>query len=331
MAARGAAPHDALAGGALALLPLPRRVRALGAALVLPLLLPPPARPPWGRVEALAVDVGQGGAVLLRTATHTLLYDAGPQYGPEADAGGRVLRPLLRSLGERRLDLLLLSHRDADHIGGAETLLEAVPVDLLSSSLEPEHPLLALAARRGVPKRRCADGQRWEWDGVGFEMLHPAAGAGDRASDVRVRPNALSCVLQVRERGGPAPPRVLLLAGDIEREQEAALVARHGAHLASDVLLVPHHGSKTSSSPAFIDAVAPRVAVVQAGYRNRFGHPAPAVLQRYRERGIEVVENARCGAWRLSSAGASCWRAVAPRYWQDAPSSPASGSATDGP
>jgi competence protein ComEC len=169
----------ALAGGALALLPLPRRVRALGAALVLPLLLPPPARPPWGRVEALAVDVGQGGAVLLRTATHTLLYDAGPQYGPEVDAGGRVLRPLLRALGERRIDLLLLSHRDADHIGGAEALLEALPVERLSSSLEPAHPLLALAARRGVSRRPCADGQRWEWDGVGFELLHPPAGAGE--------------------------------------------------------------------------------------------------------------------------------------------------------
>ena len=310
----------ALAGGALALLPLPRRVRALGAALVLPLLLPPPARPPWGRVEALAVDVGQGGAVLLRTATHTLLYDAGPQYGPEVDAGGRVLRPLLRALGERRIDLLLLSHRDADHIGGAEALLEALPVERLSSSLEPAHPLLALAARRGVSRRPCADGQRWEWDGVGFELLHPPAGAGERAvADSRPRPNALSCVLQVREGGDPAP-RVLLLTGDIEREQEAALLARHGTRLASDVLLVPHHGSKTSSSPAFIDAVAPRVAVVQAGYRNRFGHPAPAVLQRYRERGIEVVENARCGAWRLSPAGAGCWRTVAPRYWQDTPS-----------
>jgi competence protein ComEC len=188
-----------------------------------------------------------------------------------------------------------------------------------------------VAARRGVPQRPCAEGQRWEWDGVGFEVLHPVATAGARvAADARARPNALSCVLQVRERGVPAP-RVLLLTGDIEREQEAALVARHGQHLSSDVLLVPHHGSKTSSTPAFLDAVAPRVAVVQAGYRNRFGHPAPVVLQRYRERGIELVENARCGAWRLSPDGAACWRAVAPRYWQDAPAAPAAETPTDGP
>jgi competence protein ComEC len=308
-----------LAGGALALLPLPRRVRALALALVLPLVLPPPSRPPWGRVDAMAVDVGQGGAVLIRTATHTMLYDAGPQYGSESDAGDRVLLPLLRALGERRLDVLMLSHRDTDHIGGADALLDALPVETLSSSLEPGHPLLARAARHGVAARRCGDGQRWQWDGVDFELLHPDAARFERAAaSPRLQSNTLSCVLQVRERARSAP-RVLLLPGDVERAQEGALVTRHGRRLASDVLLVPHHGSKTSSSAAFLDAVAPRVAVVQAGYRNRFGHPAPVVLQRLRERGIEVVQNADCGAWRLSAGVASCWRAVAPRYWRAEP------------
>lgn len=308
-----------LAGGALALLPLPRRARALALALVLPLVLPPPSRPPWGRVDALAVDVGQGGAVLLRTATHTLLYDAGPRWGPESDAGDRVLVPLLRALGEHRLDLLLLSHRDTDHVGGADALLDALPVEALASSLEPGHPLLARAARNGVAARRCGDGQRWRWDGVEFELLHPDAADFERAAaSPRRRSNALSCVLQVRERAASAS-RVLLLPGDLEREQEAALVVRHGARLASDVLLVPHHGSKTSSSAAFLDAVAPRVAVVQAGYRNRFGHPAPVVLQRLRARGIEVVQTADCGAWRLAAGAATCWREVAPRYWRAEP------------
>ena len=311
-----------LLGGALLVMPLPWRLRALGLPLVLPLLLPPVDRPPPGRFETVVVDVGQGTAVLVRTAGHLLLYDAGPQYTPEADAGQRVLLPLLRARGEHAVDLLVLSHRDLDHVGGAASLMKALPVRQLSSSLETFHPLRALLPTH----QRCDAGQRWNWDGVHFEMLHPLSAEHPPPGLLPARPNALSCVLRVTDASG----RSLLLTGDIEAAQEAALVARAAAGsgppqqspvLKSEVLLVPHHGSRTSSSPAFLEAVAPRVALVQAAYRSRFGHPAPDVVARYEARGIEVLRTDRCGAWswRSDEAQGRCERADRPRYWMTRP------------
>jgi len=308
----------ALLGAALALLPLPWHVRVLGLPLVLPLLAPATPRPAEGAFELVAVDVGQGTAVLLRTANRTLLYDTGPQYSRETDAGERVLVPLLRALGERRLDTLMLSHRDTDHVGGASTLLRTLPVGRLSSSLEPAHPLLAMAAARGAEVQPCQAGQRWDWDGVTFELLHPGAELLARTGLEKTKSNALSCVLLVSGRWAGRAQRALL-TGDIEREQELALVSGLGRAISAEVLVVPHHGSKTSSSAAFLDAVGPRVAVVQAGYRNRFGHPAPEVMARYAERGIAVIDSPSCGAWRFGSGGESCWRAVAQRYWHHRP------------
>ena len=327
-----------LLGGALLVMPLPWRLRLLGLPLMLPLLAPQVDRPPPGRFETVVVDVGQGTAVLVRTAGHLLLYDAGPQYTPEADAGQRVLLPLLRARGERAVDLLVLSHRDLDHVGGAASLMKALPVRQLSSSLEAFHPLRALLPAH----QRCDAGQRWEWDGVRFEMLHPSADEHPPPGLLPARPNALSCVLRVSDAAG----RSLLLTGDIEVAQEAALVARAGARsgagsgagwgevsdpapagagsvspLASEVLLVPHHGSRTSSSPAFLEAVAPRVALVQAAYRSRYGHPAPDVVARYEARGIEVLRTDRCGAWswRSDQDQGRCERQTRPRYWRTVP------------
>lgn len=298
-----------LFGAVLLVLPLPWRLRLLCVPLALPLLMPVVPRPPPGRFELLAADVGQGTAVLVRTRHHALLYDTGPPYGPESDAGQRVLLPLLRARGDTPLSLLVLSHRDVDHVGGARSLLEAGVAPRLLSSLEDGHALLALA----VAPRRCEAGQRWDWDGVRFEVLHPTASDHGRVD----KPNGLSCVLRVSGLSGS-----VLLTGDIEREQEARLVASARDSLRSDVLVVPHHGSKTSSTAAFLDAVAPRVAVVQAGYRNRFGHPAPAVVARYRERGIVVVDSPHCGAWRwpVGEQGQGvCQRDAARRYWHHAP------------
>jgi competence protein ComEC len=292
-----------LLAGALAVLPLPWRLRAVALPLMLPLLWPAVARPGEGQFELVAADIGQGTAVLVRTSSHLLLYDAGPRYSPEADAAGRVLLPLLRARGEHRVDLLMLSHRDADHVGGAAALLTALPVAALSTSLAADHPLLA----RGLPHRRCADGQSWDWDGVRFELLHPPAGEHDGGT----KPNAVSCVLRVQGRD-----RSALLTGDIEAAQEAALLQRHGPRLRADMLLVPHHGSRTSSTPPFVDAVQPSVAVVQAAYRSRFGHPAPAVQARFDERGIAFVRSDACGAWTLPAAGPPrCERESARRYW----------------
>jgi competence protein ComEC len=293
-----------LLGGAVLLLPLPWRLRLLGLPLLLPLLAPPVPRPAPGQFEVVAADVGQGTAVLLRTRHHLLAYDAGPRYTAEADAAQRVLLPLLRARGESRIDLLMLSHRDIDHVGGAASLLAQWPVAAMASSLSDAHPLRAA----GVAHRRCSAGQSWDWDGVRFELLHPLD--GDYLPSARS--NALSCVLRVQGQGG----RSLLLTGDIEAAQEAALLARQGLGLRSQVLLVPHHGSRTSSSEAFIGAVAPGTAVVQAGYRSRFGHPAPEVLARYRALGVDVQRSDRCGAWTWDARGvASCQREAAARYW----------------
>lgn len=297
-----------LLGGGLAVMPLPWRLRLLALPLLLPLLAPPLERPPPGGFELVAADVGQGTAVLVRTANHLLLYDTGPRYTPEADAGGRVLLPLLRARGERVIDRLVLSHRDSDHVGGAATLLAALPVREIVSSLEEGHPLRSA----GVPHERCLAGGSWRWDGVDFEWLHPLPADYARA----LRPNALSCVLRIAAGG-----RVVLLTGDIEAAQEAALVARAGAApgrapLEAQLLLAPHHGSRTSSSAGFLDAVAPQVALVQAAYRSRFGHPAPDVLRRYAERGSAVVRSDRCGAFTLQADGGTrCERWTARRYW----------------
>lgn len=293
----------AMAGGLLLVQRLPWAIRALSLPLLLPALLWQAPRPAVGSFELLAADIGQGNAVLVRTATHALVYDAGPRYGLDSDAGHRVLVPLLRAMGER-IDTVVISHRDNDHSGGAEAVLTMQPDATLLSSIEDTHPLQAV--RQAT---RCVAGQSWNWDGVRFDVLHPRA--GDYAGTPK--PNAVSCVLRITGAQASA-----LLAGDIEQAQEARLVAE-GHDLRATVLLVPHHGSKTSSSGALLDSVQPSVALVQAGYRNRFGHPAAPVVQRYLDRDVRVVETSVCGAARWSSATptkVACEREHAMRYWQ---------------
>ncbi|MFO1340641.1 MAG: DNA internalization-related competence protein ComEC/Rec2 [Burkholderiaceae bacterium] len=317
-----------LLGGAVLVLPLPWRARLAGLPLLLPLLWPAVPRPAPGHFELLAADVGQGSAILVRTAGHLLLHDTGPRYATDSDAGQRVLLPLLHARGERRIDMLVLSHRDSDHVGGAPALLAGLPVAELRTGLEPGHPLRHATGPQGqpVPHLDCEAGQRWDWDGVHFEVLHPDAGAWHAG----LKPNAMSCVVRVVDAAG----RSALLTGDIEADGEQALVDRLGPALHSDILLVPHHGSQTSSTAAFLAAVQPQQAVIQVGYRSRFGHPHPAVMARYVAAGIAVVRTDHCGAWRWGDDGAWCTRAVRRRYWHwvDALPSPAGGAvvATDG-
>jgi len=291
-----------LGGGLLMVMRLPVSMRLLGLPLFLPLLMWQSPRPVPGEFELLAADVGQGNAVLVRTAHRSLLYDTGPRYGRDSDAGQRVLVPLLRALGER-LDTLVLSHRDSDHTGGAAAVLAMQPGVVVRGSIEAAHPLQALA-----PVRPCVAGERWTWDGVDFAILHPA----EADPEGFTRPNALSCVLRVTNGRAAA-----LLTGDIEQVQESALAAR-APDLRADLLLVPHHGSRTSSSAALLDAVRPRIALIQAGWRNRFGHPASEVLARLYERGIAVFDSPRCGAafWSSEAPGElRCHRQEARRYW----------------
>ncbi|APW43364.1 DNA internalization-related competence protein ComEC/Rec2 [Rhodoferax saidenbachensis] len=290
-------------GGMALVFPWSWPMRLLGLPLLLPVFLWQAPLPPEGQFELLAADVGQGNAVLVRTAHHALLYDAGPRYSLESDAGHRVLVPLLQAL-HTRLDTLVLSHRDADHVGGAQAVLAMQPQATLLSSIEPEHPLQVLR-----PAQRCVAGQQWRWDGVDFAVVHPRAEDYDRQG----KPNALSCVLRISSGAHTA-----LLVGDIEQAQEARLIADSADLLHSDVLLVPHHGSKTSSSAAFLDAVAPQFALMQSGYRNRFGHPAASVLQRYQERSIVVHDSPHCGAMRWQSwnpQNVACTRESSQRYW----------------
>ncbi|MBK6568847.1 MAG: DNA internalization-related competence protein ComEC/Rec2 [Burkholderiales bacterium] len=289
-------------GGVALVLPWQWSMRLLGVPLLLPVLLWRAPVPAAGQFELLAADIGQGNAVLVRTANHALLYDAGPRYSLESDAGHRVLAPLLQAL-QVRLDTVVLSHRDMDHVGGASAVLTQQPQATVISSIEADNPL---QTQRAI--QRCVAGQHWEWDGVAFDILHPQ----DADYDTPAKSNAMSCVLRISNGAQTA-----LLVGDIEQPQEARLMEQ-GANLKATVLLVPHHGSKTSSSGVFLDAVAPQTAIVQSGYRNRFGHPAPVVLERYQERSITVVDSPHCGAYTWQSWQAqngACMRVQGLRYW----------------
>jgi len=292
--------------------------RAAGMALLLPAFALPAPAPVPGEAWITTLDVGQGLAVLVRTAGHVLLYDAGPAYGPESDSGGRVILPFLRAEGVTRLDAMILSHRDLDHIGGAQSVLEGSEVGVLRTSLARDDALHAFA----VQSRRCAGTDAWEWEGVRFALLHPLPEDYLR----RRRANDLSCVLRVSTGA-----RAMLLTGDIERAAEALLSERaakgklgsaeRGSALRADVLLAPHHGSQTSSSEALITAVSPRSVVVAAGYRNRFGHPNDKVLARYRSHGAAIARTDLDGAVtvRLDAAGARIERERLrrPRYWRE--------------
>ena len=247
------------------------------------------------------------------TARHVLVYDAGPRFGDAADAGERIVVPFLRATGITRIDTLVLSHADSDHSGGALSLMRAVPVNAVVSSLPDDHPIL-LHAGPSVRRTRCAAGMRWTWDGVTFTLLHPRPNHYDEPAR---KSNDVSCVLRL-----DAGERRLLLTGDIEAPSEADLLAQ-GAELAADVLVVPHHGSRTSSTTDFVAAVSPSIAIVAAGYRNRFGHPRADVLARYRRAGAAHVRTDLAGAITLSlepgvAPLAQGERDRRRRYWYDA-------------
>ena len=347
--------------GAMVLaLPLPWNLRCMGMPLLLALGVWRPPVPPLGQFELIAADIGQGNAVLVRTHKHTLLYDAGPRYSLDSDAGQRVIVPMLQA-GVTRLDRLMLSHRDSDHVGGAASVLAIHPHADVWSSLEAGHVLL-----QGRENTRCQAGQSWDWDGVRFSVLHPAPEV--YSAQIVPRPNTVSCVLRVQAgarsqvtsdatqamlqgavQGNDLPDkraknetaqafdqagrhhRSALLVGDIEKAQESQLLERAAADpwhaaLVADLLLVPHHGSKTSSSAEFLAAVHPQTAVVQAGYRNRYGHPAPMVVRRYADLAqsyapdtpLQWLDTPHCGAFLWQSwqpTNSQCARKSLQRYW----------------
>jgi competence protein ComEC len=289
------------------LLPRGFPARWLGLPACLPMFLLLPIAPGQGELRVAVLDVGQGLAVVTQTAHHTLLYDAGPRYSADADSGSWIVMPFLRGAGISRLDGFIVSHDDVDHSGGALSVLDTVPVGWFASSLPAGHEILAEAPQ----SRRCFAGQTWQWDGVRFDMLHPT---WESYGVEKFKDNYRGCVLKVSSANGN-----LLLPADIERDAEAELLKLQPDALPTDVLVVPHHGSKTSSTEEFLHQVHPSIAIFTVGYRNRFGHPKPEVVQRYREMNSRLYRSDDDGAVLLNFTGAgigiSTWRQTLPRYW----------------
>ncbi|MFQ5642969.1 MAG: DNA internalization-related competence protein ComEC/Rec2 [Thiogranum sp.] len=262
-------------GIAVILMPAALRLAPAGIMLLLPLFWLQPERPLRGDVWFTLLDVGQGLAAVVETRKRVLVYDSGAAFRSGFNTGDAVLIPYLVTRGYRHVDRLVVSHADNDHSGGAQALFKRMDVFSIHSG-EP-------GAIDWARSQQCAAGQRWTWDQVRFEYLAPA-GAG--------KGNNNSCVLRIETAGG----RVLLLPGDIERGVERQLVADYAPQLAAHVLVAPHHGSRTSSTAAFVDAVRPDYVLFPVGYRNRFGFPVTDVVARYRRAGARILDTARSGA-----------------------------------
>ena len=302
----------ALLGGLWLLLPYGFPARSLGVWLFVPLLWVVPQRPEAQAARVTVLDVGQGLAVHVQTAQHDLLYDTGPRYGPDSEAGTRVVWPYLRAQGVRHLERLVISHQDDDHAGGAMALLAQLPVSRVLSSLPLTHPVMTQA----VEAEHCLQGQAWQWDGVRFELLHPEPGqyvaSGKRSND-------LSCVLKITTPGAS-----LLLPGDIEKRSERALLHHAPDALRADIVLAPHHGSRTSSSEDFVAAVAAQSVIFAVGHGNRFGHPREEVVARYVTLGARGYRTDEAGALhftlparRTDKLPITSERQLRPRYWHE--------------
>lgn len=290
-------------GVILLIAPTGKSQRLLGVMLMLPLLFGQRPAPAEGAFWFDMLDVGEGLAIVVRTKDYTLVYDAGPSFSSGFDTGQAVILPWLRRQGIRQIDTMMISHGDNDHIGGANSLLEGIPVSQVLSSV-PE---------RFESASECQGGSRWQWNGVRFEILHPP-------DPWPFDGNNGSCVLRVSNSS-----HSVLITGDIESMAEFRL-RKAIPKLEADVLVVPHHGSRTSSSEAFIRAVAPRYALVSTGFRNRFGFPRPDITERYENLGVPVLNTAEEGGVRIQfpeDRGGGIpvgYLDAHRRYWYSAPS-----------
>ncbi len=291
----------AVLGTLLLLAPAGVPGRWLGVLFLLPLLLVRPAPPVAGALWFTLLDVGQGLSAVVQTRHHTLVFDTGARFSDDFDAGSAVVAPFLREQGVSHIDRLILSNADNDHAGGAAKLAEEIPVREILSG-EPEEVGWGHA-------RQCTHLEAWEWDGVRFRFLYPAAPDQGRG-------NNASCVLMVENDAGR-----ILLAADIEREAESWLLNHRSDQLAAEIVQVPHHGSLSSSSPDFVSAVSPDYALLPVGYRNRYRFPQPEVVRRWQGAGAVVLDTATSGAihYRLHPTdgviGPERYRADAKRYW----------------
>ncbi len=296
----------AVIGMLVLLLPRGFPQRWLGLLLMLPMIIVNKPELAQGDMKVTVLDVGQGLSVVLQTAKHAMVYDTGQWYSDDSDAASQVLLPFLRDHGIAQLDALIVSHDDSDHNGGVTTLLEQTPIKWLMSSYE--------IPQTGHQALKCYAGQKWHWDGVKFEVLYPNSTSYENEE---VKDNNQSCVIKVTSRQG-----TLLLTGDIEEEAEQEVLKTQPYQLMSDVMVAPHHGSKTSSTKEFIKAVSAQHVIFTVGYLNRFKHPHPTVLSRYIESGAELYQSDHHGAITLDFIGdkplnVTKARLANQKYWHD--------------
>jgi competence protein ComEC len=274
--------------------------RWLGLLMFLPLIFTDSKPPAKGDIAMTVLDVGQGLAVVVQTANHSLIFDTGGKFSDDNDSGLSVVLPYLRLQGIAKIDRMIVSHGDLDHIGGAASIMQEMPTDSLLTSVPKQLPAFSPA--------RCKSGQSWVWDEVKFSVLSPGK---DFKSD-----NDNSCVLHIQTDSGN-----ILLTGDIQMEAESWLVSNYGAALASKLLIAPHHGSNTSSSLAFLTAVKAQTVIIPAGYRNQFHHPHPEILNRYKALNMKTLITGDMGAvivrlennsWQIESS-----RARFAKYWNN--------------
>ncbi len=250
-------------GVLILLLPKGMPSRWVGLVWLLPLLFASRPQPKQGEYWLTVLDVGQGLAVVVQTAQHTLVYDTGPAFRSGFNTGEAVVLPFLQAQGVQQIDTLLVSHEDTDHSGGAPALIDSLPVREVLTS--------APKSFGDVPHRACAAGQQWQWDGVSFSIVHPATTWNGNDND-------RSCVLKISNGQVSS-----LLTGDILARSERYLAHTNPQALAANILVVPHHGSASSSTPAFVQAVSPQWVLFSSGYLNRFGFPKPEIVARYQQ------------------------------------------------
>ena len=264
--------------------------RWLGILLLIPAVIYQPPKLEHGEFKYTMLDVGQGYASVLHTTNHHLVYDTGTRVSDSFDLGKLVVGPYLKSQGIKKINSLMISHEDIDHRGGAEYLQKNFEIDEYLSSYDSRHDGSHESSGNSsiLQSKSCLLGQQWQWDGVNFEVLSPQA-------DYHGNDNNKSCVLKVWNKH-----HSLLLTGDIQKKTEKELLETSFEKLKVEVLSVPHHGSKTSSSQNFIKQVAPKIGLISAGYRSRFGHPKPEVIMRYQDLNIELLDTVNYGAVSLA-------------------------------
>ena len=288
----------AIPGILLLLAPAGIPARWLSLVMFLPLIFIAPNKPDPGHIKMTLMDVGQGLSAVVQTSNHWLVYDTGAKFSAESDMGQSVLLPFLRLQGASKVDKLIISHGDNDHIGGAESLMRGIPAEQLLTSVPQQ--------LSEYSPDMCVAGQSWMWDKVRFTLLSP--------QHRFVSENDNSCVLKIQSEQG-----AVLLTGDIEALAESWLIETYGDNLKANVLIAPHHGSKTSSTIKFLQAIQPQYVLIPAGYRNQFGHPDSDVLFRYEQIKAKwlisadlgaITINVKNGTWAVQSM-----RDTESKYW----------------